>query len=47
MKLHIMQFSPVSCYFPLLDPNIFLSTLLSKTLNEFSSIIVRDQESRP
>ena len=33
MKLVIMQFSPAPCYFPLLGPNIFLSTLFWSILS--------------
>ena len=47
MKLLIMQFSPVFVTSTLLDPNIFLSNLFSKSLSVYSSSNARDQVSHP
>jgi hypothetical protein len=47
MQLLIMQFSPASCHFIPLRPNILLNTLFSNTLNLCSSLNVRDQVSHP
>jgi hypothetical protein len=47
IKLHIMQFSPVSVTSSLLGPNTFLSTLFSKPLSLRCSLYVRDQGSHP
>jgi hypothetical protein len=47
MKLLIVQLSSFSCYFILFGPNILLRTLLSNTLNLFSSLNARDQVSHP
>jgi hypothetical protein len=45
MKLLTVQFSPTSCHFIPLIPNIPFSTLFSDTLNLCSSHNVRDQVS--
>jgi len=42
-----MQSSPASCYFIPLCPVIFLSTLLSKTLEVYSSLTMRGQVAHP
>jgi hypothetical protein len=45
MKLLIVQFSPISYYFILFGPNIFLSNLLSNTLSPCPSLSDIDQVS--
>ena len=47
MKLLIMLFSPVYCYFSLSGTNIPLNTLFSNTLTLRSSLNVSDQVSHP
>jgi len=47
VKLILMKFSQLPCYFVPLSPNILLSTLFSNTLSLRSSFNVSDQVSHP
>ena len=47
IKLLVVWFSPLTCYFVLLSPNIALNTLFSNTLSLRSSLNVSDQVSHP